>query len=111
MPVTIWITKSIRVALPKTYHQLAVVRGTGCVIIGSSVARPPTRWSTQLPTVRMRRIVVLEVIRVGRASQSVRLGPRAAHCELGSHTGIIHAAAARRPASRPHNTPRHGRGT
>src|SRR4030095_13470804 len=111
MPVTICRTKRIRVALPKTYHQLAVVRGTGWAIIGSSVDRAPRRWSNQLAMAEMRRIVVLDFTRVQRASESVHLGPSAGHCGSGSRTRISYAAAVRRRVSRLHNTPRHGRGT
>ena len=30
IPVAIWRQKTTSAALPKTYHQLAVLRGTGC---------------------------------------------------------------------------------
>ena len=69
-------------ALPKTYHQLAVVRGTEWAIIGSSVARAPRRWSNQLAIAEMRRIVILAFIRVRRASESVRPGPELAIADL-----------------------------
>src|SRR5215831_18906906 len=104
MPVTICSTKSTRVALPKTYHQLAVVRGTGWAIIGSNVSRAPTRWSNQSPTARMRRIVVLDFTRVQRASESVRLAPKAGHRGFDSHTRTDHVVAVRRRVSRPRST-------
>src|SRR5262245_3932487 len=111
MPVTICSTKRIRVALPKTYHQLAVVRGTGWASIGSRVARAPRRWSNQWAMAEMRRMVVLVFTRVQRASESVHLGPRAGHRGSGSHTRTSHVAVVQRPVNRPHSTPRRDRGT
>ena len=49
MPVKICRMKSVSAALPKTYHQLADLRGTGCS--AASRMAPPicSRWSNQSP--------------------------------------------------------------
>ena len=69
-------------ALPKTYHQLAVVRGTGWAIIGSSVARAPRRWSNQLAMAEMRRIVVLVSYGLGERRNLSALDPELAIADL-----------------------------
>src|SRR5262245_4525958 len=52
MPLTTWTTKATSVALPKTYHQLAVSRGTRCVTTSASGSPSPTRCSSQSPIAR-----------------------------------------------------------
>src|SRR6266403_2260577 len=50
MPVAICSTNSASVALPKTYHQLAVLLGTGCSITGAMA--PPSPASSHRPRER-----------------------------------------------------------
>src|SRR2546425_217252 len=52
MPVAICSTNSARVALPKTYHQLAVLRGTGCSSTGATTPPRPIRSSSHRAVVR-----------------------------------------------------------
>src|SRR5262245_27833800 len=111
MPVTICSTKRARVALPKTYLQLAVVRGTGWESIGWTVAPAPRRSSNHLAIAEMGRIVSLDFTRVRRASESVHPGPRAGHHGPRNHIRTGHVAVVRRPESHPHNKPRHGKDT
>src|SRR5215510_8870981 len=54
MPVAICITKSVRVALPNTYHHDALLRGTWCSITGRTTAPSPARSSSHWPTDRIR---------------------------------------------------------
>src|SRR5215470_10882731 len=54
MPVAICITKSVRVALPNTYHHDALLRGTWCSITGRTMAPSPARSSSHWPTDRIR---------------------------------------------------------
>jgi hypothetical protein len=52
MPLTTWTAKHTSVALPKTYHQLAVSRGTRWVATSAIGAPSPSRWSSHAPTAR-----------------------------------------------------------
>ena len=47
MPVTICRMKTVRLPLPKTYHQLAESRGTACVAASRIGAPSPVRASSQ----------------------------------------------------------------
>src|SRR5712691_7580606 len=55
MPVKIWIIRSVREALPKTYHQPmgpATDRGIGCVSMGPKLSRRHRRASNHSPIAR-----------------------------------------------------------
>src|SRR5262249_44347389 len=52
MPVITWITNRTSVPLPKTYHQLAVWRGTRCPATSAIVGPAPSRASSHSPTSR-----------------------------------------------------------
>src|SRR5262249_35875339 len=52
MPVTTWITNRTSVPLPKTYHQLAVSRGTRCPATSAIVGPAPSRSSIHSPNSR-----------------------------------------------------------
>src|SRR5262249_1226636 len=53
MPVAICIMKSVSVALPNTYHQDALLRGTWCSITGRTMAPSPARSSSHWLTDRI----------------------------------------------------------
>src|SRR5499433_3230771 len=53
MPVAICITKSVRVALPNTYHHDALLRGTWCSSTGRTMAPSPARSSSHWLTDRI----------------------------------------------------------
>ena len=55
MPVTTCSMKRTMLALPKTYHQLAVRLGTGWVAASWMVAPTWRRWSSHAHTGRIRR--------------------------------------------------------
>src|SRR5215510_3844397 len=46
--------KSVRVALPNTYHHDALLRGTWCSITGRTIAPSPARSSSHWPTARIK---------------------------------------------------------
>src|SRR5262249_8225928 len=52
MPVITWITNRTSVPLPKTYHQLAVWRGTRCPATSAIVGPAPSRSSSHSPNSR-----------------------------------------------------------
>ena len=52
MPVAIWSMNRASVALPKTYHQLAVERGTRWARMGWTTAPIPARSSIHRLTLR-----------------------------------------------------------
>src|SRR5512134_1160551 len=54
MPVAIWSMNRARVALPNTYHQLAVERGTRWARMGWTTAPIPARSSIHRLTLRSR---------------------------------------------------------
>src|SRR5215469_5902524 len=55
------MARSVIEALPKTYHQPirpAAPRGIGCVSMGRTLARKPSRASSQCPITRSSRLIV-----------------------------------------------------
>jgi hypothetical protein len=49
IPVTSCRRKTVSAALPNTYHQLAVLRGTGCSAASRIGAASCRRWSNHFP--------------------------------------------------------------
>src|SRR5205807_58829 len=99
MPVAIWSTKSVSVALPKTYHQLAVLRGTAWVATGVIAPASPVRASSQ-PATERSAAVIFGITLVPPGSEAVRRAPRAARSGLRTRTRRVRGAAARTRASR-----------
>ena len=113
-PVTICSRKTISAALPKTYHQLAVLRGTGCSAASRIGAASCRRWSNHSATCGdqahggpLRRVSALGP----RSSASRRRGSSA--CRL-HFVAVLEQAAlrrSRRRASRRDSRRRRGTGT
>src|SRR6476646_7470934 len=77
MPLTIWRTRSVTEALPKTYHQPigpAISFGTGCAMTGPIAAFSPRRNSNQFPTFRS--ICIMARLRLARRASEVLWTPR-----------------------------------
>jgi len=103
-PVAICSAKRASVALPNTYHQLAVLRGTGWVTAGVSASASPVR-------IRATRGSSGACSSSDRSARSGGWPPRTRADPPGFRIRTRRApgAAARRPASRPRSTRRRGR--
>src|SRR5678815_6188186 len=78
MPVTNWSTMITNVALPNTYHQLAVFRGTGW--LATSRMTPPicNRASSQVPSPLSQRGIPTPSGRCGQRGQHAAAHPQVA---------------------------------
>src|ERR1700704_2541870 len=77
MPVRNWMIRSVREALPKTYHQPigpAAPLGMGWVSIGRMLSRKPSRASNHSPRVRSRRFITFSPLRLVVGTQRVLQG-------------------------------------
>src|SRR6516225_9597854 len=116
MPVTTWITNRTSVPLPKTYHQLAVWRGTRCPATSAIVGPAPSRSSSHSPNSRSisdalrqrgelpaqhQQLPVLDLVLVPKERARRRSGGVIA-------VGVVHAAVTRAHEEAGALEPAHG---
>src|SRR5271157_1194754 len=113
IPVKTWRIKRVSAALPKTYHQLADLRGTGWVI--ASRTPPPicnlrSNQSAMFFSLDIRSSSLPDSP-LWTTSAVVRLQSATCRPPLCTHTQTVRAEAVRRRVNRPGNTHHHDRDT
>src|SRR5262245_18661013 len=73
MPLASWRQNTTSAALPKMYHQLAVLRGTGCSAASRMGAASCNRWSNHSAIAVITRMAV-SLFQPGLRLRSLRLG-------------------------------------